>query len=91
MRVACWSVVDGGVGRFGFWIVWRHDGFLLSVAMSRFEACVEGLAISARLDSRMLKKRDSNIVAYRCFLIFGIVALYCAYVTLGSFTRENNM
>ena len=47
--------------------------------------------ISARLDSRMLKKRDSNIEAYRCFLIFGIVALHCAYVTLGSFTRENNM
>ena len=44
-----------------------------------------------KFGSRMLKKRDSNIEAYRCFLMFGIVALHCAYVTLGSFTRENNM
>ena len=50
-----------------------------------------GLLIRARLDSRMLKKRDSNIEAYRCFLMFGIVALHCAYVTLGSFTWENNI
>ena len=39
----------------------------------------------------MLKKRDSRIEAYRCFLMFGIVALHCAYVTLGSFTWENNV
>ena len=50
-----------------------------------------GLLIRARLDSRMLKKRDSNIEAYRCFLMFGIVALHCAYVTLGSLTWENNI
>lgn len=50
-----------------------------------------GLLVRARLDGRMLKKRDSNIEAYRCFLMFGIVALHCAYVMLGYFTRENNM
>ena len=49
-----------------------------------------GLLIRARLDGRMLKKRDSNIEAYRCSLMFGIVALHCAYVTLGSFTREKS-
>ena len=52
---------------------------------------LRGLLIKTRLGSRMLKKRDSNIEAYRCFLMFGIVALHCAYVTLGSFTWENNI
>ena len=39
----------------------------------------------------MLKRRDSRIEAYRCFLMFGIVALHCAYVTVGSFTWQNNI
>lgn len=39
----------------------------------------------------MSMQRDSRIEAYRCFLMFGIVALHCAYVALGSFTWENNV
>ena len=44
MRGTCWSAGAGDVGRFGFWIVWRHDGLLLSVVMNRFETYVKGLA-----------------------------------------------
>lgn len=47
MRVGCWAVGAGGVGRDGFWLVRGyslHDVFLLSVATSRFDECVEGLA-----------------------------------------------
>ena len=44
-----------------------------------------------KFGSRMLKKRDSKIEAYRCFVMFGIVALHCAYVTLASLTWENNI
>lgn len=38
-----------------------------------------------------MKERNSSSELYRCFCMFGIVALHCAMVTLGTFTWEVNV